>query len=88
MTCDVVPMDCTGIIFGIPFLYDRKDTIILYQGKYMVSKGDEPFIIHIISIQIESSLLVNKAQAKRLMQSSQKFILIMVIGHRESHVET
>ena len=43
---DVVPMDCTNILVGIPFLHDRKAHIIPYQGKCIVTKDDESFVIH------------------------------------------
>ena len=78
MVYDVVPMDCTNVLVGIPFLYDRKAHIILYQGKCIVTKDEESFVIHAVPIPRATSLLVNKAQAKRLVQASQKFILIMV----------
>eukprot|EP01018_Ginkgo_biloba_P033679 Gb_04560 [translate_table: standard] len=35
-----------------------------------------------------TSLLVNKAQAQRLVQASQKYILIMIRGHHESLLGT
>ena len=69
MVCDIVPMDCTDILVGIPFLHDRKAHIIPYQGKCIVTKGDESFVIHIATPRA-TSLLVNKAQAKRLVQVS------------------
>ena len=46
MVCDIVPMDCTNVLVGIPFLHDRKAHIILYQGKCIVTKDDESFVIH------------------------------------------
>jgi len=70
MVCDVVPMDCTNILVGIPFLHDRKTHIIPYQDKCIVTKGDESFVIHATPIQRATSLLVNKAQAKQLVQAS------------------
>jgi len=87
MVCDVVPMDCSDIFVGIPFLHDRKAHIIPYEGKCIVTKGDKSFVIHTVTPRA-TSLLVNKAQAKRLVQVSQKFVLIMVRGHHESFYET
>lgn len=78
MVCDVVPMNCTNVLVVIPFLHDRKAHIIPYQGKCIVTKDDESFVIHVVPIQRATSLLLNKAQAKRLVQASQKFVLIMV----------
>ena len=69
LVCDVVPMDCTDILVGIPFLHDRKAHIIPYQGKCIVTKGDESFVIHTTTPRA-TSLLMNKAQAKRLVQAS------------------
>ena len=87
MVCDVVPMDCTDILVGIPFLYDRKAHIIPYQGKCIVTKGDESFVIHTATPRA-TSLIVNKLQAKRLVQASQKFVLIMVRGQHKYLLET
>lgn len=70
MVCDIVPIDCTDILVGIPFLHDRKDTIILYQGKCIVSMDDKSIIIHATPTPRATSLLENKAQAKWLMQAS------------------
>ena len=88
IVCDIVPMDCTNIFVCIPFLHDRKAHIIPYQEKCIVIKDNESFVIHVTLIQRATSLLVNKAQAKRLVQASQKFVLIMVRGHHESLLET
>ena len=76
--CDVMPMDCTDVLVGIPFLHDRKAIIIPYQGKCIVSMDDKSIVIHVTPTPRATSLLVNKAQAKRLVQASQKFVLIMV----------
>ena len=70
MVCDVVPMDYTNILVGISFLHERKAHIIPYQGKCIVTKDDEYFFIHTTPIQRAISLLVNKAQGKRLVQAS------------------
>ena len=59
MVYDVVPIDCTNILVGIPFLHDRKAHIIPYQGKYIVTKDDESFIIHATPTPRATSLLVN-----------------------------
>lgn len=85
---DIMPMDCTNILVGIPFLHDRKAHIIPYQEKCIVTKGDESFVIHLAPIPRATSLLVNKAQAKCLVQASHKFVLIMIQGHHESLLET
>ena len=70
MVCDIVPMDCSNILVGIPFLHDIKAQILPYKGKCIVTKDDESFVIHITPIQRATSLLVNKAQTKRLVQAS------------------
>jgi len=70
MVCDIVPMDCTNLLVGIHFLHDRKATIILYQGKCIVSMDDESIVIHTTPTLRATSLLVNKAQARRLVQAS------------------
>eukprot|EP01018_Ginkgo_biloba_P015883 Gb_35176 [translate_table: standard] len=88
ITCDVVPMDCTDILFGIPFLHDRKATIIPYQGKCILSLDGQSIVICTTPILRVTSLLVNKAQAQRLVQASQKYVLIMIRGFHESLVGT
>lgn len=86
--CDVVPMDCTDILFGIPFLHDRKATIIPYQGKCILSMDDKSIVIRATPTPRVTSLLVNKAQAQRLVKASQKYILIIIRGHHESLLGT
>lgn len=61
MICDVIPIDCMKILVGIHFIYDRKDNIIPLKDKFIVSKGDEPFVIHAVLTSRASSLFVNKA---------------------------
>lgn len=70
MVCDIVPMDCTDVLVGIPFLHDRKATIIPYQEKCIVSKDDKSIVIHATPTLRATSLLVNKVQAKWLVQAS------------------
>ena len=81
-------MDCTDILFGIPFLHDRKATIIPYQGKCILSMDGKSIVIRATPTSKVTSLLVNKAQAQRLVQASQKYVLIMIRGHHESLMGT
>lgn len=60
MVYDIVPMDYTNVLVRIPFLHDRKAHIIPYQGKCIVTKDDESFVIPMAPIQIFTSLQVNK----------------------------
>ena len=50
MVVDVVPIDCANILVGIPFLHDGKAYIIPYQGKFIVTKDDVSFVIHVAPI--------------------------------------
>jgi len=64
MVYDIVPIDYTNILVGISFLHNRKAHIIPYQGKCIVTKDDDSFIVRAPPIQRAILLLVNKAQAK------------------------
>lgn len=70
MVYDVVPMDCTDVLVSIPFLHDRKATIIPYQSKCIVSMDDKSIVIQTIPTPKDTSLLMNKVQAKWLVQAS------------------
>ena len=61
MVCNVVPIDCTDVLVGIPFFHDRKATIIPYQVKCIVSMDDKFISIHVTPTPRATSLLVNKA---------------------------
>jgi len=69
ITCDVAPIDCNDVLVSIPFFHDRKATIIPYQGKCIVSMDDKSIVTHATPTLRDTSLFVNKAQAKRLVQA-------------------
>lgn len=60
-------MDYTDVLVGIPFLHNTKATIIL---KCIVYMDDKSIIIYTTPTLRVTSLLVNKAQAKRLVKES------------------
>ena len=66
VTCDVVTMDCTNVLLGIPFLIARKDTIISYLGKYEKQKNGQPFILKSIPIS-RLIALVSRVKDKKVI---------------------
>jgi len=50
VTYDVVPMDCTSVLLGVPFLIDRKATLIPYLGKCEMIKYGQNFILRMVII--------------------------------------
>ena len=42
---DVVPLDITGIVFGIPYLYDKKAIFYRHENKYHLFKYGKDFIV-------------------------------------------
>ena len=59
-----------NVLVGIPFLHERKDIIIPYQGKCIVSMDDKSIIIYLTPTLRAILLLVNKEQDKYLVQAS------------------
>ena len=57
VTYDVVPMDCTSILLGVPFFIARKATIIPYLGRCEIKKEGQPFILKSIPVPRDISFL-------------------------------
>jgi len=57
ITCDVVPMDCTNILLGVPFFIATKATIIPYLGIYEIEKEGQPFILKSVPVPRSTNFL-------------------------------
>ena len=86
VTCDVVPMDCTNILLGVPFFIARKATIIPYLGRCEIEKEGQPFILKSILVP-RSTSLVSKVKGKQVIQAQRKFILTAEGKEAESKIE-
>ena len=56
-TCDVVPMDYTNVLLGVPFFITRKVTIIPYLRRCDIEKEGQPFILKSVLVPRSTSLL-------------------------------
>ena len=74
VTCDVVPMDCTSILFDVPFLIARKATIIPYLGRCEIEKEGQPFVLKSVLVPRATSLL-STLKDKQVVQTQRKFVL-------------
>ena len=57
VTCDVVPMDCTKVLLGVPFFIARKATIIPHLGRCEIEKEGQPFVLKSILVPRSTSLV-------------------------------
>lgn len=74
VTCDVVLMDCTSILLGVPFFIARKATIIPYLGRCEIEKEGQPFILKSVPVPRDSRFL-STLKGKQVVQTQRKFIL-------------
>ena len=74
---DVVPLDISRIIFGSPYLYDRKEVFYHHENKYLFLKNGVQYIVKAHRKMLNISL-VNAGQMKRLVNASKKFVLLMI----------
>lgn len=77
MELDVVPLDICGIILGRPYLYDRKTIFHRHENKYHLFKGGVEYIVRAHNKKTNLSL-VNAGKMKRLVNSSNNFMLLMI----------
>jgi hypothetical protein len=55
---DVVSLDICGILFGIPYLYDRKVVFFRHEKKYHLTKGGVEYIVRAHSTR-ENTILIS-----------------------------
>ena len=46
---DLVPLDISGVVLGIPYLYDRKNIFHLHENKYHLFKDGKEYILEHIA---------------------------------------
>ena len=68
---DVIPLDISEIILGMPYLYDRKAVFYLHEKKYHWLKDGVEYIVRAHHKKLNTSL-VNAGKMKKLVNASQK----------------
>jgi len=72
---DVVPLDVCGVVFGSPYVYMRDAIFTRRANQYCLIKYGKSFIIN--SHKGKSKItLVSANQAKELLNSSRRFVLL------------
>ena len=74
---DVVLLDITGIVLGIPYLYDRKTIFHRHEKKYHLFKDGKEYFVRAHRKKTNIAM-VNVGQVKRLVNSSKNFVLPMI----------
>jgi hypothetical protein len=74
---DVVPLDVCGVVFGSPYMYMRDAIFMRRENKYHLIKDGKYFIINAHKGKSNISL-VSANQAKKLISSSRKFVLLFL----------
>jgi hypothetical protein len=73
---DVIPLDICGIVFGSPYLYDRRSIFHLHENKYHLFKNGVEYIVRENTKKMNLSL-TNAGQMKRLVNASKNLVLLM-----------
>jgi hypothetical protein len=73
---DVIPLDICGIVFGSPYLYDRRAIFHHHENKYHLFKNGVEYIVRAHTKKMNLSL-TNVAQMKRLVNASKNLVLLM-----------
>lgn len=77
VTCEVVPLDICQVIFGSPYLWERDAIYYRRTQRYQFKKDGKKYIINSDrACQIVD--LVTACQARRMINASQKFVLLMI----------
>ena len=78
---NVVLLDISSIVLGIPYLYDRREIFHRHENKYHFFKNGIEYIVRAHSKKMNSSLM-HARQMKRIVNASQNFSLLM-FNHEE-----
>ncbi|CAL8994908.1 unnamed protein product [Prunus brigantina] len=82
VTCEVVPLDVCQVILGSPYLWDRDAIHYRRLRKYRLVKDGKEFHINACKPQATNNLLTDNLlianQAKRLVNSCGRFVLLMI----------
>ena len=73
----MVPLDISGIILGIRYLYDRKELFYRHEKKYHFLKDGVEYIVRAHRKKLNISL-VNVGKIKKLVNASKNFVLLMI----------
>jgi hypothetical protein len=73
---DVIPLDICGIVFGSPYLYDRRSIFHRYENKYHLFKNGVEYIVRAHTKEMNLSL-TNVGQMKRLVNASKNLVILM-----------
>ena len=74
---DVVPLEITGVVLGIPYLYEKNEIFHFHENKYHLFKDGKEYIVRAHKKKLESSL-VHAGKLKRLVNASQNITFLMV----------
>lgn len=72
-----MPLDICGIVLGSPYIYHRKAIFHRHENKCHLFKDGLEYIVRSHSKKINISL-VNAGQMKRLVNSSNNFVLLSI----------
>jgi hypothetical protein len=88
VTCEVVSLDVSHVVFGSPYIYDRDAILYRREHKYRLVKDGKEFIVR--ALKPPSVELVTTGQVKRVVNTrAPAFLMLLreVINHTDaSHV--
>jgi hypothetical protein len=73
---DVISLDICGIVFGSPYLYDRRAIFHCHENKYHLFKNGVEYIVRAHTKKMNLSL-TNVGQMKRLVNASKNLLILM-----------
>jgi hypothetical protein len=77
VTCEVVPLDICQVIFGSPYLWERDVIYHRRAQQYQLEKDGKKYIVN-KDRACQKVDLVTAYQARRMINASQKFVLMMI----------
>ena len=72
----MVPLDICGIVFGSPYIYDRKDIFCREYNRDQLTKDGGEYIVRACCMKTNISL-VCASQMKRIVNSNKNFVLMI-----------
>lgn len=82
MELDVVPVDISGVVLGIPYLYDRDAVFYRREHKYHPKKEGVEVIVRAHKVKSNLDLIVTN-QVKRLKSSSKYVLMFSKEQHKD-----
>ena len=70
-------LEISGIVLGIPYLYDRKEVFHLHENKYHLFEYGIEYIIRVHKKKTGLSL-IDACEMKRIVNASQNLKLLMI----------